>query len=194
MGKMRAGDRSRQGPLINPQAPATIASRQGLSQRTVYTQASRERAGNGVATFTHAMRSTRPTRDCLDAAVALTYPSPMDITIETIDGVTVIRLNGTLGVRSVNGFRDQISALIAGGATRFVVDAAQLRFVDSMGLGALLYLRRFARQGKGDVRIASAGRELLGLLDLSGLRTVFEVSPDVPTALARFAEAVPPAS
>ena len=112
----------------------------------------------------------------------------MEITIETIDGVTVIHLNGSLDARSVNGFRDRISALITEGAARFVVDAAQVRFVDSLGLGALLYLRRFARQGKGDVRIASAGRELLGLLDLSGLRTVFEVWPDVPSALARFAE------
>jgi len=117
----------------------------------------------------------------------------MDVSVETLDGVTVIRLNGSLDARSVTGFRDQISTLIAAGATRFVVDGSQLRFVDSMGLGALLYLRRFARQGKGDVRIASAGRELLGLLDLSGLRTVFDVCPDVPAALARFAEAAPPA-
>jgi len=116
----------------------------------------------------------------------------METSIETLDGVTVIRLNGSLDARSVNAFRDQISALIAAGAARFVVDAAQLRFVDSMGLGALIYLRRFARQGKGDVRIASAGRELTGLLDLSGLRTIFEVWPDVPAALARFAEAAPP--
>ena len=117
----------------------------------------------------------------------------MDVSIETLDGVTVIRLNGVLDARSVTGFRDRISALIAAGSVRFVVDAAQLRFVDSMGLGALLYLRRFARQGKGDVRIASAGRELLGLLDLSGLRTIFDVCPDVPSALARFAGAAPPA-
>jgi anti-sigma B factor antagonist len=117
----------------------------------------------------------------------------VDISIETVDGVTVIRLNGSLDARSVNGFRDQISTLIAAGVTRFVVDAAQLRFVDSMGLGALLYLRRFARQGKGEVRIASAGRELVGLLDLSGLRTIFEVCPDVPAAVARFADATPPA-
>jgi anti-anti-sigma factor len=118
----------------------------------------------------------------------------MEITIETVGGVTVIRLNGTLDARSVDALRDQISKLIAAGATRFVVDAAQLRFVDSMGLGALLYLRRFARQGKGDVRIASAGRELLVLLDLSGLRTIFDVCPDVPAALARFAESAPPAA
>jgi anti-sigma B factor antagonist len=116
----------------------------------------------------------------------------MDVTIDTADGITVIRLNGSLDARSVNAFRDQISALITAGATRFVVDAAQLRFVDSTGLGALLYLRRFAKQGKGDVRIASAGRELMGLLDISGLRTIFEVWPDVPAAIARFADAVPP--
>jgi anti-anti-sigma regulatory factor len=42
----------------------------------------------------------------------------MDITIDTIDGVTVIRLNGTLDARSVNGLRDRISALISAGATR----------------------------------------------------------------------------
>ena len=118
----------------------------------------------------------------------------METSIETLGGVTVIHLNGSLDARSVNGFRDQISALISAGATQFVVDAAQLRYVDSSGLGALLYLRRFARQGKGDVRIASAGRELIGLLDLSGLRTIFEVWPDVPAALARFAEAAPPTS
>jgi len=118
----------------------------------------------------------------------------MDITIDTIDGITVIRLNGTLDARSANVFRDQISTLIAAGATRFVVEAAQLRFVDSTGLGALLYLRRFAKQGKGDVRIAAAGRELLALLDLSGLRTIFDACPDVATALARFAEAAPPSN
>lgn len=118
----------------------------------------------------------------------------METSIETVGGVTVIRLNGSLDARSVNGFRDQISTLIAAGAARFVVDAAQLRFVDSMGLGALLYLRRFARQGKGDVRIASAGRELTGLLDLSGLRTIFDVCPDVPAALAQFGAATPPSS
>jgi anti-sigma B factor antagonist len=117
----------------------------------------------------------------------------MDVAIDTVGGITVIRLNGTLDARSVHGLRDQISTLVAAGATRFVVDAAQLRFVDSMGLGALLYLRRFARQGKGDVRIASAGRELLGLLDISGLRTIFEVCPDVPAAVARFEEPAPPA-
>ena len=120
--------------------------------------------------------------------------SSMEISIETVDGVTVIRLNGALDARSVNDFRERISALISAGATRFVVDGAQLRFVDSMGLGALIYLRRFARQGKGDVRIASAGRELTELLDISGLRTIFEVWPDVPAALARFAEAAPPSS
>jgi anti-sigma B factor antagonist len=116
----------------------------------------------------------------------------MEITIETIDGVTVIHLNGTLDARSVHALRDQVSALIAAGATRFIVDAAQLKFVDSMGLGALLYIRRFARQGKGDVRIAAAGRELLVLLDLSGLRTIFEVCANVAEAVARFAEPIPP--
>jgi anti-anti-sigma factor len=118
----------------------------------------------------------------------------MDVSIDTLDGITVIRLNGALDARSVNGFRDQISTLIKAGAIRFIVDGAQLTFVDSMGLGALLYLRRFARQGKGDVRIASAGRELMALLDLSGLRTIFDVCPDVPSAVARFGEAAPPAS
>lgn len=116
----------------------------------------------------------------------------MDISIEEISSVTVIRLNGSLDARSVNGFRDQLSKLIAAGATRFVIDAAQLRFVDSMGLGAFIYVRRFARQGKGDVLIASAGRELLEILNISGLGQVFKVLPDVPAALAHFADPVPP--
>ena len=104
---------------------------------------------------------------------------------------SLLRRGFALRVHDIDPAR--MERLVAAGATRFVVDAAQLRFVDSMGLGALLYLRRFARQGKGDVRIASAGRELLGLLDISGLRTIFEVCPDVPAAVARFEEPAPPA-
>lgn len=115
----------------------------------------------------------------------------MDITLEDSGGVTIIRLNGSLDGRAVAVCRDRFSALIAGGATRFVVDAAQLRFVDSMGLGALIYLRRFARQGKGDVRIAHAGRELLEILEISGLGAMFEVLPDTAAAVARFRGAAP---
>ncbi|HTI72443.1 MAG TPA: STAS domain-containing protein [Candidatus Limnocylindria bacterium] len=110
----------------------------------------------------------------------------MDIAIEETGGVTVIHLNGSLDARSGPGFRDQLSKLIAGGANRFVVDAAQLRFVDSIGLGTLIYLRRFARQSNGDVRIACAGHEVVDVLDISGFITLFELLPDVPSALARF--------
>ena len=107
----------------------------------------------------------------------------MDILVEEAGSVTVVRLNGSLDGRTVADLRDRLSALLNSGATRFVVDAAQLRFVDSMGLGALIYLRRFARQGKGDVRLAAAGRELL---EISGLGPMFEVWPDVAAAVARF--------
>ena len=110
----------------------------------------------------------------------------MDISVEESGGITVVRLNGSLDGRTVAGLRDRLSALLTAGATRFTIDAAQLRFVDSMGLGALIYLRRMARQGKGDVLIASAGRELLEILDISGLGQMFEVLPDVAAAAARF--------
>lgn len=112
----------------------------------------------------------------------------MDVAIEETAGVTILHLNGALDARAGVSFRDRLSKLIAGGATRFVVDAAQVRFVDSIGLGTLIYLRRCARQGKGDVRIASAGPEFLDVLDISGLGKVFELLPDVPSAVARFAE------
>ena len=115
----------------------------------------------------------------------------MDISVEESGGVTIVRLNGSLDGRTVASLRDRLSALLTGGATRFVIDAAQLRFVDSMGLGALIYLRRMARQSKGDVRIASAGRELLEILDISGLGQMFEVVQDVAAAVARFS---PPAA
>jgi anti-sigma B factor antagonist len=113
----------------------------------------------------------------------------VDITLENSDNVTIIRLNGSLDGRSVTNCRDSFSKLISEGATRFVVDATQLRFIDSMGLGALIYLRRFARQGGGDVRIAHAGRELREILEISGLGAMFDLVPDTAEALARFGDA-----
>lgn len=115
------------------------------------------------------------------------FPHDMDITIDDDAGVTVIRLNGALDARSAAGFRAQLSGLLSGGATHFVIDGTQLGFVDSIGLGTLVYLRRAARQAKGDVCIAAAGRELLEVLDFSGMGQVFQVLPDVSAARARFA-------
>lgn len=113
------------------------------------------------------------------------FSGAMDTTIETTEGVTVIRLNGALDARSAAGFRAEVSRLLSAGATRFVVDGTQLGFVDSMGLGTLVYLRRAARQAKGDVCLAAAGRELLEVLDFSGMGQVFAVAPNVAAARAR---------
>lgn len=110
----------------------------------------------------------------------------MDISVEESGDIKIVRLNGSLDGRTVANLRDRLSTLLTAGATRFIIDSTQLRFVDSMGLGALIYLRRMARQGKGDVRIAAASRELLEILDISGLGQMFEVMPDVAAAVARF--------
>ena len=109
----------------------------------------------------------------------------MDITIDELSGVTVIRLNGALDARAAPLVREHLSRLLAAGATRFVIDGGQLGFVDSTGLGTLIFLRRTARQRKGDLCIAAPGRDLLQVLDFSGMDQVFSVVPDVPAAVTK---------
>jgi anti-sigma B factor antagonist len=55
------------------------------------------------------------------------------------------------------------------------VDLGRVTFIDSTGLGMLVSVLKQAREMKGDLHLINAGREVRRILDITGLRVLFEM-------------------
>jgi anti-anti-sigma factor len=77
---------------------------------------------------------------------------------------------GELDMAAAFSFESKVDAhLAAGGVESVVLDLAQVEFVDSAGLGALLSLRDHARRRGIELQLAQVSGPVRKLLDLTGI-------------------------
>jgi anti-sigma B factor antagonist len=75
---------------------------------------------------------------------------------------------------------------VEGGQRRLVVDMADVDFVDSSGLGAIVGVLKAARQAGGDLRIARPTGQLRSILELTMLDRVLRPYETVEEALTGY--------
>jgi len=71
---------------------------------------------------------------------------------------------------------------------RLVLDLSGVENIDSGGLGALVMLQMWARQGAGELKLCTPTRRVRKLLELTNLHSIFELHPTREEALAAFSE------
>jgi anti-anti-sigma factor len=89
--------------------------------------------------------------------------------------VTLMRLQGRLDAAAAPGLLARLTGAIAEGTTQFVVDLAEVPFIDSTGLGALVSGLKAARRVEGDLRLATPSPQVRKLLRLTTLDRVFTI-------------------
>ncbi|MFH8578660.1 STAS domain-containing protein [Streptomyces zaomyceticus] len=106
---------------------------------------------------------------------------------------TVFRVRGEMDLVTSPRIRRRVHDAVAGGRHDVVIDLSSVRFCDSSGVGVLIAARRLLRSCGGRLRLilpedrdGHVGRVLAAL----GVRRLFEVYLDVPTALTEAAAAV----
>jgi anti-sigma B factor antagonist len=109
----------------------------------------------------------------------------VEVSTRTYGGYTVVALCGELDITCSADAVLAIAALTARGRI-VIVDVSALDFMDCSSLGALLRVRRIARQGGGDVRLAGPLASVQRLLTLTGAGEVFCVHVSVEAAVASF--------
>jgi anti-sigma B factor antagonist len=100
-------------------------------------------------------------------------------------GVAVLELEGNLNMVSASAVREAVTALVAQGDVRVVVDLTDVRFLDSSGLGALIGGLKTTRQAGGDLRIAGAGEQVRMVLSLTNMERVLTPYSTPEEAFAR---------
>lgn len=109
----------------------------------------------------------------------------MDLSFDVVDhgGIPVLAVTGEIDVYTAPSLRQQLVELSQKGATTAVVDLSDVSFVDSTGLGVLVSgLKRF-REAGGDLPLVVTQPQILKVLEITGLATVFTVHPTAAAAL-----------
>lgn len=90
--------------------------------------------------------------------------------------VATVALHGEVDVLTVDQVRVALAEAIAGAPRAIVVDLAELQFIDSTGLGALVFGFQRARDAGIAFRLTRASRGIRQVLVLSGLLEVVELT------------------
>jgi anti-anti-sigma factor len=98
-------------------------------------------------------------------------------------GIAVVRPAGVLDLRVAPELKRRLAEAVAAGNSQLVVDMAEVSFIDSSGLGALISGLKTAQQAGGDLRIARAGQQIRVALELSALQHLLRRYGTVEDAL-----------
>ena len=109
------------------------------------------------------------------------------MTNSEVDGVSVVTLDGriVLGEESTS-FREKLKSLIAEGKKKIVLNMADIKYIDSAGLGTLVAAHLSAKNQGASVRLSNLGNKFHEVLQITKLLTVFDVYDTEAAAVSSF--------
>jgi anti-sigma B factor antagonist len=115
----------------------------------------------------------------------------MTIQERAVDSVVVLDLGGRLVLDDGDGLlKERVQQLIAGGSRHIVLNLADVSYVDSAGLGALVAVFLDSRKQGGSVKLLNPSKRLRDLLTMARLLTVLEISESEAETMASFKQGV----
>ena len=104
-----------------------------------------------------------------------------------VGGIVIVDMSGNLTIGEPTLLlRETIRRFIADGNLKFILNLANLKYIDSAGLGELITAYTTLRNRQGDVKLLKVTGKLEGLLQTTKLVTVFDSYDDEQKALASF--------
>ncbi|MGA2117747.1 MAG: STAS domain-containing protein [Bryobacteraceae bacterium] len=112
---------------------------------------------------------------------------PLEINRRQREGITILDLKGriTMGPEA-SALRQEVATLDQAGERKLIFNMAEVDYIDSTGLGALVVCATGMRKKQGNVKLVSLSRRHIELLVMTKLATVFETYPDEQDALNSF--------
>lgn len=110
----------------------------------------------------------------------------MELTEETVQNVTVFRLEGRLDSNTAPGFEKRIFDGIQNGSTHMVFDFANLDYVSSAGLRVILKASKNLPDGAGQIVICAMQDYVKEVFEIAGFDTLLPITPTLEEALQRF--------
>lgn len=109
----------------------------------------------------------------------------MNIRTEVREGKGIVTVCGPLNAACVDSFREQMHRWMEEHETvrQLILDAGEMDFVDSAGLGVLIALLKRATERGGDIRIARLQNKARIVFEITRAFKIFEIFDTVEEAL-----------
>ena len=104
-----------------------------------------------------------------------------------VDGVTIVDLNGRIVLgEATTALRELLQNLVNQGQKKILLNLADVSYIDSSGLGALVSGFTSLSGQQGNLKLLNLTKKVQDLLQITKLLTVFEVYTDEATAVQSF--------
>jgi len=111
----------------------------------------------------------------------------MKIVTRLIDGVEVVKISGRIELGEGSAaVREVLRDLLARGRKKIVLDLADVDYIDSAGLGALVSAFTSVRNEGGDLKLIYLTKKVQDLLQMTKLYTVFDIFDNETAAIKSF--------
>ena len=87
-------------------------------------------------------------------------------------GVLICDLVGSLDLTSTIRLKNTLLEQMKEGGRHFILNLKEVIYMDSSGLGAILYLLKQSKVNGGDLKVCEAQKDVLGIFEISGINKV----------------------
>jgi anti-anti-sigma factor len=101
-------------------------------------------------------------------------PEHLDFQVHQDAGSTVLRVRGEIDLITASEVRSAVAS-VTGPGTHLVIDLTGVDFLDSTGLGSLVWARKRVRREGGDVLVTSPQPNVRRVLEISGVAELVPV-------------------
>jgi len=103
------------------------------------------------------------------------------------EGIVILDLKGRITSGAEAGaFRDAAGAVAAKASPSLILNMAQVDYVDSTGLGAMVMVANSVKRSGGKVKLLNMNKRNIELLVMTKLATIFEIFNDEQDAINSF--------
>ena len=108
----------------------------------------------------------------------------LSLATRSVSDHVVLEIGGEIDVYTAPRLRERLIEMVNSGEKNVIVDLGRVEFLDSTGLGVLVGRLKLARTRGGSMRLVGTDDRVLKVFSITGLDKVFEIHPDVDSALA----------
>jgi len=115
----------------------------------------------------------------------------MLLTVEFVDGVPmarILRFSGDLDSTNAEHVSEVVLSLLGEGVLHIVADFTKLRYVNSTGLGALLFANKKMKEAGGSMKIAGVNENVFEIIEIIGANMLLEIHRTMDDAIAALKE------
>lgn len=105
---------------------------------------------------------------------------------EQNEGLDILHLDGSLDAYSFPRLESALGELRATQRNKVILDCANLDYISSAALGALIGFARRARENHGDLKLIRLSQKIYNIVELLGFHKILDIFPDMEDAVKKF--------